>query len=90
MRTEERKFRVDVQRHQATGLFVAISPDHKGLNVFAHSEEALKKLIPDALRALLVAEGKDVVSVTAEHESGDFEGFVHPGFIAAAQLQAAA
>lgn len=88
MGTHERRFRVVVRKHAPTGLMVAISPDHNGLNVFGRTEEEIRRLIPDALKALLEAEGGRVLEVTAEHETADINGFDNPSFVAEAKFAA--
>jgi hypothetical protein len=88
MELQERHFRINVHRHKTTDLLMAVSPDHKGLNVCGRSYDEIDRLIPQAIRALLEAEGIHVVAVGAAKEQ-EFSGFDSPTLIASAQLEAA-
>lgn len=88
METFERRYRIVVRSHTTTGLMVGISPDHPGLNVFGRSEDEIGRLLPAALRALLEAEGVQVMEITAKHETADVRGFNNPSFVAEAKLAA--
>lgn len=85
---ETREFRVLVLTHSKTGMLMAVSPDHKGLNVAARSEEELKTLLPQAIRALLEAEGEKVIAVETRHELDAPPGFDNPSYRAEARLAA--
>jgi len=81
-----RSFRVEVRRHKDTGLFLAESPEHKGLCVTARSEKQLEEMLPGALKQLLQAEGIEVRDVILDRGETD-EAFLPPGYIANAELR---
>ncbi len=57
------------------GLFVATSPDLKGLLVAEHSLEDLEAAIPKAVIELYAACGERVIVTKAEDDGGDDAGY---------------
>ena len=87
---QDRTIRIHLIKHTETGLLAAVSDDLHGLVVHAHSPEEIEKLLPDAIRDILVAQGFEVLSVTAEpDERLSSAGFGPPAYIANASLAAA-
>lgn len=87
---EERVIRVHLVEHRKTGLLAAVSDDLRGLVVHGRTPQEIEKLLPDAIRDILVAQGFEVISVTAEpDERLNSAGFGPPAFIANASLAAA-
>lgn len=78
-RTRSQSITIETIRHRDTGLIVATSPEMKGLIVHARSEKELNVRIPQAIRAILEAEGVRVVDVKpaeVEKETKTPAGFV--------------
>ena len=59
----KRRWRIDAVAHRETGLIVAFSDDLPGLYVHGRSEEELRERIPEAIRALLEAQGESVSGI---------------------------
>lgn len=76
--------------HRSTGLLVAFSDDLPGLLVHGRTDDEISAKLPGALREILEALGRRVLSVQLI-ETGDSEpaGFEPRGFRAAAELEAA-
>ena len=55
--------RIDLAVHAKTRLLLATSEDLRGLMVAGRSEEQIIRELPEAIREVLEAEGKHVVSV---------------------------
>jgi hypothetical protein len=84
-----RTIRVQLVVNRDTGLLVALSDDLKGLVIAAASKEEVEQQIPGAIRELLEAEGRTVLSVTAEVEPKDLpSGFSSASIIASARMAA--
>lgn len=84
-----RTIRIQLVVNRDTGLLVALSDDLRGLVVAARSEEEVEQQIPGAIRELLEAEGRTVLSVTAETEPKDLpRGFSSASIIASARMAA--
>lgn len=86
---EERKINIVVKEHRKTHLLLATSVDLPGLMIAARSEEQLDREIPAAIREVLEAQGKIVLSVTAESPQGVSSGFIHRTIAAHAKLTVA-
>lgn len=87
---EERTIRIQLLRHEKTGLLVARSDDLLGLAVHGKTAEEIAKKLPSAIRDLLEAEGYKVIGVTAEADDRiSRSGFGPPAFIASASLASA-
>lgn len=52
--------------HKDTGLLIAMSDELKGLYVHGRTQQELEDRIPIAIRAILEADGKKVISVKKE------------------------
>lgn len=86
---ESREYRIQVIRHRHSDLLMAISPDHKGINVAARSEAELKNELAAVLQAMLEAQGNHVVRVEViEVEDAPVDEFEVNNLIANAQLAA--
>ena len=85
----DRSIAVEVIQHKTTGLLVAQSEDLPGLMVAARTYEQLEREIPEAIREILEASGKTVLSVDTEPKSGISAKFVQRCVIAHARLSAA-
>jgi hypothetical protein len=84
---EMRTIRVHLVRNTTTGLLVAMSQDMKGLMVAARSEEQIEEELPGAIREILEAEGRRVLSVTAAPDPvGLPPGFSPFNMVASARL----
>lgn len=68
MNTNEKYLRITVQKGK-TGIFIATSPDIRGLMVVEHSMQELQKSIPDRIIELYKAQGIDTVKYDAIHFS---------------------
>jgi len=62
--------RVTIERGKS-GLFLATSPDLKGLLVAEHSLVELEREIPVSIAALFTANGEDFVIIQAEDMAGE-------------------
>lgn len=62
---------VKVERH-ATGMFVATSPELKGLLVAKHSLSDIREAIPQAITEMYAVCGQDVL-VTPAEDGSDFD-----------------
>lgn len=87
-RFEEQEIFVEVAVHRKTGLIVAQSKDLPGLMVAARTYEQLDREIATAIREVLEASGKTVVSVDTERSSGASEKFLSRCVVANARLAA--
>lgn len=58
--------------HDATGIFIATSPELKGLLVAKHSMEDVRKAIPVAITQMYALCGEDVL-VTPAEDGTDFD-----------------
>lgn len=85
----EMTWQIDVHFHRSGNLVMATSPDHKGFNIAARSLEELEQKIPDAIRTLLEAEGKQVHNLQTRSEFGAESGWEPNTYFASAQLEAA-
>jgi hypothetical protein len=68
----DKTVKINVITHRKTGLLVARSDDLPGLMVHGRSDEELDERIPDAIRALMEAQGErvaDVIKVGDEPET---------------------
>ncbi len=63
MKTEHKLITLELMTHETTGLMVAVSPEMKGLYVHARTEKELLERIPVAIRAILEADGFEVLSI---------------------------
>lgn len=61
--TNARIITVEVAEHKGTGLLVGFSKDMKGLYVHGRTEEELEARIPQAIKAILEADGKGTYQV---------------------------
>jgi predicted RNase H-like HicB family nuclease len=87
----ELKIAVTAILNKKTGLLVAFSEDLKGLMVPGRTPDEIKERLPIAIRELLEAMGKRVVSVDAVQDTDDLPSeFVHASFVASAALQSPA
>ena len=57
---------IDVFRYEDTGLLMAVSDELKGLMVHGRNERELNRRIPQAIRAIFEAEGKEVYKLVRE------------------------
>ncbi|MEK9751766.1 MAG: hypothetical protein VW338_00945 [Rhodospirillaceae bacterium] len=73
---EEMLITINTVVHRDTKLMVATSPELRGLIVHARSESELDERIPQAIRALLEAEGHSVSSIEPVVEEGTPSAFV--------------
>jgi hypothetical protein len=81
---------IKVLTHRDTGMLAAYSPDLKGLLVMGRSEEDIARDLPGAVREILEAQGKQVVTVEATKKTGEPLGEWAPAaFVASARLAAA-
>lgn len=86
---ESREYRIQVIRHRHSDLLMAISPDHKSINVAARSEAELKSELATVLQAMLEAQGNHVVRIEViEVEDAPADEFEVNNLIANAQLAA--
>ena len=69
MTTEIKHISIQTLRHAKTGMLVAVSADMSGLCVHGRNDDELTERIPVAIRTLLEASGKNVVSRSEEHTS---------------------
>jgi len=74
MGTVSRTIKIDVLEHPKSGLMVAVSDELPGLYVHGTNDGELAARIPEAIRALLEAEGNRVLSVLPTQD--EIEGFV--------------
>lgn len=87
---ETRRIRIVVLKHQHSDLLMAVSPDHKGLNVVGRSYEEIEKTVVEAVKDLFEAEGRGDMRVILEPEIPvDAHEFKSPVYIASAQPMAA-
>jgi hypothetical protein len=68
--TEKMTIRIERRIHRPTGLISAFSDDLKGLLVFGDTDSEIDKKLPGAIKEMLEAMGRNVVSVTAEDPPG--------------------
>lgn len=68
--TREMIVNVRFVTHRDTGLIVAVSDDHRGLYVHGRTMKDVWERVPVALRALLEAEGKEVIAIHEVSEDG--------------------
>lgn len=59
----EKYVTIKISRHEKTGLMVAYSDDMKGLIVHGKTFNEINYRVPEAIKALLEAEGHSAVSV---------------------------
>ena len=65
---ETLNIRFEFLKHKTGGLLVAISRDLDGLLVHGRSQQELRERAPGAIRALLEAQGKQVISIEEVEE----------------------
>lgn len=83
-----RTIRVQVLRHNETGLLLARSDDLHGLLLHAHTLDEIQQRLPVVIRDLLEADGHQVDDVTTEADDRLARtGFGLPAFIASAALR---
>jgi hypothetical protein len=75
--TMEKIINIKTVAHKTTGLLVATSPDMPGLYVHARSQADMAERIPQAIKAILEADGYTVTAV--EPIDGEPDG---PDFVA--------
>lgn len=75
--------------HQKTDLIIATSPSHKGLMVHGRTVQEVEARIPEAIRALLEAEGKTVMSIGRTAPESQVSSFEPLNATFAAELCAA-
>lgn len=75
MSDDIKHIRINVLMHEKTGLMLATSPDHKGLYVHGRTPQELEERIPLAIKALLEAEGKQVLDIIKTDERVSAGGF---------------
>lgn len=66
-------FEIKFVRHTQTGLIVAYSPDHAGVMIHGRTFGEVKQRIPEAVRAIFEAEGKEIISIE-EDADGETAG----------------
>lgn len=66
--TSQRRIHVDVLKHRATGLLMAVSDDLPGLHVAADTTEELQAELPIVIKALIEASEKHHVAVSSVEE----------------------
>jgi len=69
------RIEITIHEHRVTHLLVATSTNMPGLYVAARSVDQIRREIPEAIRELLEAEGRTVVSVTADEPPTRPDGF---------------
>ena len=90
MADTKRSIRVQVLRHEKTGLLAAISPDLHGLVLHGHSHDEIREKLPGAIRDLMEAEGDIVTALDVELDDRlSRAGYGLPSFIANASLASA-
>ena len=80
--------RIQVSEHAKTHLLVATSDNLPGLVLAARSIEQLEEEFPGAIREVLEAMGKVVISVSDETAENFSQGFLKRSYIASAKLAA--
>src|SRR5262245_24309424 len=61
---EHKLITIQTIRHRETGLLIAMSDEMKGLYVHARTEADLLERIPITIRAILEADGYDVLEIS--------------------------
>lgn len=70
-----RRLEITIHEHKVTHLLIATCTQMPGLYVAARSAEQIVRELPGAIRELLEAEGKTVISVTTEEPTRMPSGF---------------
>jgi hypothetical protein len=66
---ERRRIIVHLVQHKTTGLIAAVSDDLYGLVVHGHSEEEIRRKLPEAIKDLVSAQGNEVLSLDLEEDN---------------------
>lgn len=87
--THNQTIRVHLIEHRKSGLLAAVSDDLHGLVVHGDTEDEIRERLPAAIRDLLEADGRHLVSLDIHTDDRHSRaGFGLPGFIADAALAA--
>lgn len=81
-----RTIRINVIENRTTHLLVALSPDLPGLMLAARTEDQIERELSDAIKEVLEAEGRIVLSVTMEAAERLPADFVRHAMVANAEL----
>lgn len=82
----ELSINVRVVEHKSSKLLIAMSNDLPGLYVAAQSEDQIEREIEGAIRQVLEAQGKNVISITTEIDTDLPDGFLRHTMVANAKL----
>lgn len=82
----ELSINVRVVEHKSSKLLIAMSNDLPGFYIAAQSEDQIEREIEGAIRQVLEAQGKNVISITTEVSTDLPDGFLRHAMIANARL----